>query len=258
MTDKIGVGIITYNRPDYFEQCISKMPWHKIDECIVVKDGGGEYYNVAESDNFYYHEYAENGGNCRSKNKAFEYLLDKECKHIFLIEDDMLIKDESVFEKYIETAYRTGIYHLMFLKVADNMEHKRLTIDGLDLHRNAQGSFMYALDSVIRHVGEWDLGFKNAFTHIDWTYRAISAGLMPQFWWFPDVENSQDLIEEIPGSTDNSSITNKGKYNENWQQSAKHWIDKYGYFTNRIPDTSEEDVLKRLKFLKETYARVKQ
>ena len=73
MTDKIGVGIITYNRPDYFEQCISKMPWDKIDECIVVKDGGGEYYNVAESDNFHYHEYAENGGNCRSKNKAFEY-----------------------------------------------------------------------------------------------------------------------------------------------------------------------------------------
>ena len=32
----------------------------------------------------------------------------------------------------------------MYLKVADNDKHKRLTIDGLDLHRNPQGSFMYA------------------------------------------------------------------------------------------------------------------
>ena len=258
MKDKIGVGIITYNRPDYFEQCIARMPWHKIDECIVVKDGGGASYSVGDSDNFYYHEYEENGGNCRSKNKAFEYLLEKGCKHIFLVEDDMLIKDENVFDRYIETAYRTGVYHLMFLKVADNMDHKRATIDGLDLHRNPQGSFMYALDSVIKHVGEWDTGFRNAFTHVDWTYRVAQKGLMPQFWWFPDVENSQELIEEIPGSTENSSITNKEKYNENWQKSAQYWMKKYGYFTNQIPDSTQDEVVERLNFLKKNYARSEQ
>ena len=260
MADKIGVGIITYNRPSYFEQCIERMPWHKIDECIVVKDGGGDDYNdIRSNDDFYFHEYEKNGGNCRSKNKAFEYLLDKKCKHIFLIEDDVLIKDENVFDKYIETAYRTGVYHLMFLKMVDNMDHKRATIDGLDLHRNPQGSFMYALDSVIKHVGEWDTGFRNAFTHVDWTYRAVQKGLMPQFWWFPDVENSQELLEEIPGSADNSSITSKSDYyEENYKKSAKHWVDKYGYFTNQIKDTPEEEVIKRLNFIKKNYARPKQ
>ena len=151
--EKIGVGIITYNRPDYFQQCIDSLPFGNIDECIVVKDGGGKPYEVADKSPFFYHEYEKNGGNCRSKNKAFEYLLEKNCKHIFLVEDDMLIKDENVFEKYVETAYKTGIYHLMFLKVADNAKQKRMSTEELDLHKNPQGSFMYALDSVIKHVG---------------------------------------------------------------------------------------------------------
>ena len=90
--EKIGVGVITYNRPDYFKKCISNIPFHKIDECIVVKDGGGLDYDINKNDDFHYHEYKENGGNCRSKNKIFEYLLEKGCKHIFLIEDDMLIQ----------------------------------------------------------------------------------------------------------------------------------------------------------------------
>jgi len=167
----------------------------------------------------------------------------------------MLIKDPSVFKKYIEAAYRTGIYHLMFLKVADNMSQKRATIDGIDLHRNPQGSFMYMLDSVISHIGDLDIEFKNAFEHIDWTYRAIQKGLMPPFWWFPDIENSEELIEEIPGSSENSSITNKQGYDENWRQSAQHWVGKYGFFTNKIKDSSLDQVMQRLKFLKTHYSK---
>lgn len=253
--DKIGVGIITYNRPEYFNQCVSRMPWSEIDECIVVRDGGGLDYNVKDTTNFFYHSFKKNGGVSRSKNKAIDYLLEKECKHIFLIEDDMLIKDPNVFKKYIEAAYRTGIYHLMYLKVADNMSHKRATIDGIDLHRNPQGSFMYILDSVAKHIGDLDLEFKNAFEHIDWAYRAIQKGLMPPFWWFPDIENSQELIEEIPGSSDNSSITNKEGYDDNWQKSAQHWIDKYGFFTNQIRDASRDEVERRMEFLKRNYSK---
>lgn len=253
--EKIGIGIITYNRPEYFKKCISCIPFHKVDECIVVKDGGGLDYNIGKNDNFYYHEYKENGGNCRSKNKIFEYLLEKGCKHIFLIEDDMLIQDENVFDIYIDTANKTGIYHLMYLKVAGNDKHKRLTYDNLDLHKNPQGSFMYALDGIIKHVGEWDLNFKNAFTHIDWTYRVIQKGLMPPFWWFPDVKGSDKLIKEIPGSTENSSITDKKHYKKNWQDSANYWVKKYGYSTNAIPDSTREQVIERLKFLKKNYAR---
>lgn len=253
--EKIGVAVITYNRLGYLTQCLEALPFNKIDECIVIKDGGGEQYNLKSNDNYFFYEYETNGGNCRSKNKAFEYLLEKKCKHIFLIEDDMLIKDSDIFHKYIETAYKTGIYHLMYLKVSDNILYKRATIDGIDLHKNPQGSFMYALDGVIKHVGMWDLGFKNAFTHVDWTYRVILKNLITPFWWFPDIENSQNFIEEIPGSTKNSSITNKEKYKENWDISAKHWVEKYGYFTNVIPDSSFEDVKKRMDLLKKTYAK---
>lgn len=78
---------------------------------------------------------------------------------------------------------------------------------------------------------------------------------MPPFWWFPDVKDSQKLLIEIPGSTENSSITDKGHYKKNWQDSADYWVEKYGYFTNAIPDSTKEQVIERLKFLKKNYAR---
>lgn len=257
--NKIGVGLITYNRPEYYEQCLSSLPKNKIDELIVVKDGGGVEYKDFNKNykNIKKISFLENGGNCRSKNAAFAYLLGQDCNHIFLIEDDMLILDNSVFEQYIETAYRTGIYHLMFLKVDNNIIHKRAVIDGIDLHKNPQGSFMYALDSVIKIVGEWDMNFKNAFTHVDWTYRVFLKGLLTPFWWFPDVENSQFLIKEIEGSTKNSSISSKETFKENVKESMEYFIKKYGYYTKQIPDNHIEQVKKRMEFLKKNYARTK-
>ena len=79
---------------------------------------------------------------------------------------------------------------------------------------------------------------------------------MPPFWWFPDIKNSENFIEEIPGSTENSSITNREKYQENWNKSAQHWVKKYGYFTNAIKDSTEQQVLDRLAFLKKHYAKL--
>jgi hypothetical protein len=39
MQNKIGIGIITYNRPDFFKKCFDSIPITKIDQLVVVNDG---------------------------------------------------------------------------------------------------------------------------------------------------------------------------------------------------------------------------
>lgn len=257
--EKIGIGLITYNRPDYFEQTYDSVMAVKdrFDEIIVIKDGGDPYPRRYQ-DEVTMIDYIDNGYNCRAKNAAWSYLITNGCEHLFLIEDDMVIKDPNVFDMYIKTAKVTGVHHLMYSKVAGNP--KRITVDyedgyGLDLHQNFQGPFMYTITPVVKNIGSWDRGFKNSFTHIDWSYRCVLAGLMPGMWWSPDIKDSDKYLTDIEGSTENSSITNKNKYSENYKASAQHWIKKYGYFTNQIPDPGEQAVREKLKQLKELYSR---
>jgi GT2 family glycosyltransferase len=257
--EKIGVGLLTYNRPEYFEQTFNSVMKYRdeFDDIIIVKDGSPSYPRQYQ-DEVPMIEFIDNGLNCRSKNTAWSYLITQGCYHIFLIEDDIVIKQPGMFEQYIKTAKTTGIHHLMYSKVGDNP--KRLTVDyedgvGLDLHRNFQGAMMYTITPVIKKIGAWDINFKNAFTHVDWTYRCVQAGIMPPMWWSPDIKDSNLYLEAIDGSEENSSITARGEYSENYKHSAEYWVKKYGYFTNVIPDSTEDVVREKLKWLKNTYRR---
>lgn len=247
---KIGIGLITWNRENYYEKVLDSIPTNIVDEFIVVKDGGGEPYTKKPQSGEYI-EFLGNEGNTRSKSLVWNYLLSKGCKHIFLIEDDIEILDENVFEAYIEAACKSGIWHLNFEKVeltcGGGKSDIIKTIDypngcKIDFHQHLQGGFMYALDTVIKHVGDWDYGFKNAYTHVEWSYRVAKNNLWPGFWWFPDVHGSDKLLRQIPGSGHNSSITNKDKYNIYQEMGVKRFTEKYGYFVNAIPRPSEQEI----------------
>jgi glycosyltransferase involved in cell wall biosynthesis len=113
MSTKIGVGIITCNRPDYLKSLLeSLVPCREIiNELVVVNDG--EPIEVL----LFKGEYILNKTNLgvgKSKNKALSYLLDKNCDYIFLIEDDTLILDKNVFNKYIEASRLSGIQHFNY------------------------------------------------------------------------------------------------------------------------------------------------
>ena len=40
--------------------------------------------------------------------------MDAGCDHIFLVEDDMIIKDPNVFKAYVTAAQESGIWHLNY------------------------------------------------------------------------------------------------------------------------------------------------
>ena len=113
MNTKIGVGIITCDRPDYLKGLLDTLVACEstIDELVVVNDG--KTVNVE----LFKGEWILNENNLgvgKSKNKALRYLLNKNCDYIFLIEDDMLILDKNIFNKYIEAYKLSGIHHFNY------------------------------------------------------------------------------------------------------------------------------------------------
>lgn len=97
--DKIGVGIVTCNRQDYLQNLLQTLSQcnNIIDKLVIVNDGDSiEELSVGTLINN-----DTNIGVGKSKNKAMQYLLDAECDYIFIIEDDLLIKDPRVFSEYI-------------------------------------------------------------------------------------------------------------------------------------------------------------
>lgn len=261
LSSEIGVGILTYNRPDYYLQVLASIPRNKIGTLVVVNDGENGYATPQwDVDHIILNK--EQKGVAKSKNLLLKHLINKGCKHLFLIEDDILVKDPNVFEAYIKAASSSGIHHLCYEKVAGNEKNLKYVLkqpDGVKIgfYHNPQGAFMYIHSNLITKLGYFDENFTNAFEHIDFAYNLISKGVLPPFWYFPDLLDSEKYLTDIEGSSENSTITNKSQYQENWNKSANFFVSKWGRFTNAIPDEGSLALQYKLIDLQNNYSRKK-
>jgi len=205
--NRIGVGVITCNREHFLKQCIESIPLDIVDHIVIINDGKplpGEYFKMAV-DKVDIIEHEENMGVGKSKNDALKYLLNNNCTHLFLIEDDIIIKNNKVFNEYIRCSEITGIKHLNFcLHGEDNKVNRspnpKKIIDYRDIrlaiYHNIYGAFSYYHRDVIDKIGMMDEAYVNAMEHVDHTMEAIKAGFHPPFRWFADLENSDDWLDE--------------------------------------------------------------
>lgn len=261
---KIGAAVIACNRTQYSDKCIESILQNNRDlnEFIVVNDGLP--WNVAPGVEVIQHDpvYQTVGV---TKNDAITELLKRGCDHIFLIENDMIIKSADIFKKYIDTAKATGIMHLNFgyhgpaNRTPDyKSPNPRYIVEypgnikiALNLH--SVGAFSYFDKRFFSLVGKHDTYFKNAWEHVELCQRAIKKGVLPAFWWFPDVEGSNDLIEEIPGSIQNSSITHTEKWTENMKKGAAYYKKLHNWTPVETPDMPLSLVLDNLKVIYRDY-----
>lgn len=255
---KIGIGITTYNRDWCYKKCLSSIPKNEIDFLVVVNDGTNHYVNDNDGDVVIKNDKQE--GVAKSKNKAIFELIKKDIEHIFLIEDDIIIKNKNVFKEYIKAAQSTGIHHLCFEKIAGNSKTLKYTLeqpDGVKIgfYQNPQGAFMYINANLIKKLGYFDERYINAFEHIDFAYNLITKNVAPPFWYFPDLLNSEQYLTDVEGSNENSSITNKTNYNENVSKSAEYFVKKWGHFTNQIPDLGINGLESSIIHLQNNYSR---
>lgn len=263
--DKIGVGIVTCNRPKFFLKCFRSIPDY-VD--VVVVNDGSDFQDIdrlrAEKPFTYVHN-VQNLGVGRSKNILFRELLNKGCEHIFIIEDDIIVKNADVFKAYIRASQISGMQHFAFGyhgpanrgNISGGQPKPRYTIDygeiKIAINTHSVGAFCYYTKEVLEKVGLIDEDYTNAFEHVDHDYRIAKAGYCTPYWNWPDLANSMDYLDEIECSEHSSSIRPRADWQENIQRGALLFKQKHKYlpaWEGCVPDTSKDDVVKFLKGIK--------
>ena len=266
MSEKIGIGIVTCNRKSMLEKLLESIKYRNDCELIIINDG--DPLEVEEY-NFYIINNIENLGVAKSKNLALKYLQSKDCDHIFLIEDDMLIKDDTIFEKYIKASKVSGIQHLMFgyhgpankNGISKGKPCPRLVVKysedvSIALNQHCVGSFCYYSRKSLEECGLIDEKFKNAFDHVSHSYELSLNGFSTPYWWWADLANSCDYIEEQACSEESSTIKTPEKmlqWRTNIEESMKYFKEKFGVLPfgyDAVPDRSEQEIISFLKFIK--------
>jgi glycosyltransferase involved in cell wall biosynthesis len=256
---KVGFGMVTYNSPHRIVESAFTVPeW--IENFVIVNDGT-PYDNSCYPSKAKIIQHEKNECVGVAKNTAIKYLMDQGCEHIFIMEDDILIKNEKVFEEYIKHSALSGIKHLNFglhgpankkgskgftdlsdRKDVDGEPNPRMIIpypDGIKivLYPNCVGAFSYYHRSVIEKIGLFDPAFRNAWEHVEHTFQAIKNNFHPPFWYFADIENSWDYLTDIPNSIENSTIARTPEWNENFRKGTLWYKKKHGVVPTETPLT---------------------
>ena len=277
MSGGIGVGVITCDRPVFLHECLRSLP-DCYDRLVVVNDGKRSIKNIVTRPRCTVIEHEENRGVGISKNDALKVLLENGCEHLFLIEDDVAIIDESVFHLYINTAEVSGIHHLSYALAVpynrrqdpDLLEEEGLVdLDSepaprfvckygsdvkVSIYHETSGVFTYFTRYALMQAGLHDERFYNACEHVDLTYRIIKAGLHPPFWYFADIHRSHQFIENQNGFGENRSIAaDIGEWKTIAEKAEMQYRQKNGCLPRDHPDSGEDECLRVLEELRKKY-----
>jgi hypothetical protein len=272
--DSIGFGMVTYNAEHRIRQSAFTVPkWIK--NFVIVNDGT-PYPSDTYPEQAHIIQHKTNMSVGAAKTTAINYLMEKECEHIFIMEDDILIKDENVFKEYIKHSLISGIKHLNFalhgpankigskgftdLSEREDVNGKpnpRMIIpyengDELNkgvtiaLYPNCVGAFSYYYRPVLEDLGGFDPMFKNAWEHVEHTYQAIKKMYHPAFWYFADIHESWNYLTDIPNSIAESTIARTPTWNENFNKGTMWYKKKHGITPTETPLATPEQVQQQL------------
>jgi glycosyltransferase involved in cell wall biosynthesis len=254
MSKKIGLGVVTYNRPEYFKKIFKSIPIHKLDSIVVVNDGTP--YGELEVPLI---QHETNKGVGVSKNDALRFLLEKDCDYFFLMEDDIIIKDPDVFQKYIDTSEETGIQHFNYsqhglMNKLPNTETPapKTRIEykngiSIELFSNCVGAFSFYTRKCIDGVGLLDEDFHNALEHVEHTFNIIKKDMHPPFWWFADIADSNNYLSDIPWSPQTSTISSKPDHMDSFRKGLEIFAKKHKENLLSIPAQPLDSVKQSLK-----------
>ena len=258
--DFLGVGIVTCNRKDSFMRLFDEVHSNSIVDCIAVvknKDFDyGEYepsllakgslktqtWNVKEDVGV---------GYC--KNICLKHLLAKQCQHIFLIEDDINIKNGDVFKYYIDAAKSFNLQHLNFCMAWDSITKQYLKPSyalqnkagaKLSIFSRLCGDFEYFTYDALIQVGIFDAKhYVNALEHAEHTYRLSLAELTTPFFAFADAFNSTDYIEDTGiESSIHYDAQSKALYEQRVRNAGMHFAKTYGKVMSQLVRPQPKDV----------------
>ena len=230
---KIGLGIVTYNRPEYLVQTIKGVVKHllkEVDSIWIYDDGSDEYYSEIYKNlppQIKVHVSKENKGVAVSKNWLIAKLIEEGCDYIFIGEDDIIPTNKKAITGYLKAAEATGISHMMFAHHGPaNLVEPVFKSEYIEGYPSCIGAWTFYTRDALQDVGLHDENFTNAYEHVELTWRLVKAGYTTPWGAFTDVVNSHKWLKEIPESFNNSSIEKTPEWALKTVESLVYWRKK--------------------------------
>jgi len=187
-TPHIGIGIITHNRREVFENTFAEMQkFLPADAKLVVVDDASDVPCPEAT-----YRFDQNVGIATAKNKCFELLDD--CEHIFLFDDDTYPTAMGWEKPYIESPEPHLMYIFEDLVSGQLKDTKKLYDDGfLIAYDHARGCMLYYDRKCLDVAGGMDTEYRKwGYEHGDLTNRIFNLGLTK--FRIMDVPGSRDLF----------------------------------------------------------------
>jgi len=243
----IGTGIITYNREKQFSRIKDSIK--HVDVVFSIKDGGKDKYSVPVDVVL-----DTNVGVGKCKNITIQSLLEKGCEHIFLLEDDCLIKDNRVWEYCIEFSQQTGLLHFNW----NDYRYDKIGIAEwgnlkASLCYNTEANFSYFHKSFLEKI-TFDENYFNGWEHADLELQADRLGFAPSFGIFISPFDLSQYLELIDDGE--STITGKSlEYMDRIQKGRNYFNNKWGKDIMELYDFDMINFKNKFKEIKQKYGR---
>ena len=120
------------------------------------------------------------------------------------------------------------------------------------LNQHCVGAVTFYTRESLEKVGLYDENFTNAFEHVDHSYQLAKNGFSTPYWWWADIANSLDFVQEQKCSEDSSAIRPRSDWQSNIQTAAQYFMKKNNVSPLRVPDTPQQgvvDIVKKYKKL---------
>ena len=236
----IGLGVVTYNRPDYFAQCLAGVTAHLLDEADVIcvyNDGSTPEHRPAYQrayrdlpDKIAVIHADENHGVAHAKNTLLQRMMAAGCDALFLLEDDIVPQSPEAIRGYVRAARKSGYQHFNFAYHAEDLTgvHPFLRTKYVSFFYSCIGAYSFYTRQAIERVGYMDEHFINAYEHVEHTVRIIRAGLTAPFGSFADATGAPHWLRQIPGSLQQSAIRVRPDWAARMADALAYWKQKDG------------------------------
>jgi len=264
---KMGVGIVVCDRLGNFKTLVKSLENipNKDETLFVVSDDSRHSSEdikkiLQESSLDWEHIFSGRRQVGASKNLILSrFMREGTIEHLFLLEDDVIVKDKNVFNEYIKLAEDTGVEHFSFvptqLMEKDQYIMVKFTKDDMEisvkLDVNCNGEFNYFSRRVLDEVGLMDETYVNAYEHVDHTYRIFKhferkGEFMGAFWYFVDHPNSNDFLASyVDEGSYIDQVETETQYGVplNQVRAHKYFFEKHGIYVQHIPDIGVENAV---------------
>ena len=198
-----NLGIVLYtqgNNKRNLKNCLKSLVNFK-DKVIVVCDGALPY--IEELEGFETKEYRNTIFASGCYNHGLRYFVKKGVDHFFILNDNVMVMDDKLFDNYIKVNEQTNIGLMASSTESDDPYGKnqnlKLTLElkeeyKLKLSKGFNGYLLYLTRDTIKKVGFFDERYKGAFEGSDYYKRASDRGVTSYFGWFADIEDSSSNI----------------------------------------------------------------